>query len=650
MTLPQHGHGDPVPRAPLAALGPRLAVPELRAQDPQGHPAPPASPVTAWLERVHARHASLVEGAVATYIPELAVMDPELFGICLVTVDGAIYEVGDSRHPFTLQSLSKPLVYATALDAHGDAAVRRHIGVEPTGEAFNAITLAPGSGLPLNPMVNAGAITAASLIPGATDAASMAALIAGVSAFAGRPLDVNEAVFRSERDTGHRNRAIAHLLRSTGALVGDSDAVVDRYFRQCALSVDTRDLGLIAATLAAGGRHPLTGARAASEETVRSVLSIMATCGMYDAAGEWMYTVGLPAKSGVCGGIIAVLPGQLGIGVFSPRLDGRGNSVRGVAVCRDLSAELGLHLVGSARPAASVVRRRGDVAHRHSKRLRTETQRAHLAARGREALLLELQGDVSFMAAEAITRLVLGGAPPSALVLDLQRVTRLDPLVAPLLADVALQVSARGGPGMCWASIGGITAGVDAVDAALVTREASPLRRFGELDAAIEWCEEELLRDLDPREVPSVVPLAAQELVAGLAPDDIERLSGILERRSFQPGAQVVHAGQPARELFLVTSGTLSVSVPLAGGSGLRRLATLSAGMTFGELAFLGSERRTADVVADTLVEAWVLTADGFDRLGRDRPALRAAILENLLRIVSRIARRMTEEIALLAG
>ena len=479
----------------------------------------------------------------------------------------------------------------------------------------------------------------------------MAAMLAAVSAFAGRGLDVDEAVFRSEQETGHRNRAIAHLLRSTGALEGDSDAVVDRYFRQCSINVDTRDLGLIAATLAAGGRHPLTGVRAASESTVRSVLSIMATCGMYDGAGEWMYTVGLPAKSGVCGGIIAVLPGQLGIGVFSPRLDARGNSVRGVAVCRDLSSELGLHLVGSARPSASPIRRRGDLVVRHSKRLRTETQRIHLVARGADARLLELQGDVSFMAAEAISRDVLtAGKPPSALVLDLHRVTRLDPLIAPLLADLALRVLALGGPGVGWAGIGDVTAGLDAVDSALAAHGVAPLRQFAELDAAIEWCEDELLAERGVDDGLAVVALQDHEMVAGLSTENVAHLAAVLDTRRWEPGELVVHVGQPARELFLVSSGTLSVSVPLADGTGSRRLSTVSAGMVFGELAFLGSERRTADVIADTVVQAWVLDAERFARLGDERPALKAAILENLLRIVARTARRMTDEIAQLAG
>ncbi len=396
---------------------------------------------------------------------------------------------------------------------------------------------------------------------------------------------------------------------------------------------------------------PLTGERAATESSVRSVLSIMATCGMYDGAGEWMYTVGLPAKSGVCGGIIAVLPGQLGIGVFSPRLDPRGNSTRGVAVCRDLSAGLGLHLVGSARPSASVIRRRGDVARRHSKRLRRESHRGHLADRGADAVLLELQGDVSFMAAEAISREVLrSGGAPWALILDMHRVTRFDPLIAPLIADIALRVNERHGPGVGWSGAGTLLDGLDAVDVALAARGATAARRFNELDAAIEWCEDELLAELGPDDAPAVVPLEEHEIAAGLTIGEVALLADALDACDWDAGETVVHCGQLARELFLVSSGTLSVSVPLADGLSSRRLATLSGGMVFGELAFLGSERRTADVIADTAVRAWVLDTDRFDELGRESPALKAAVLANLLRIVSRTARRMTDEIAQLAG
>ena len=256
----------------------------------------------AHLERLHVRHANDRSGELAAYIPELAKADPSWFGICVATVGGAVYEVGDTRQPFTLQSISKPLTYGLALADHGEAAVRARIGVEPTGDAFNAIALSPGSGIPFNPMVNAGAIAAAGLVGPSVDRSAFERIADTYSAWAGRPLQVDESVYRSERETGHRNRAISHLLRSTGALGGDPDEAVDRYFRQCSVTVDARDLALMGATLAAGGRHPLTGTRVAEPSVVRAMLSVMATCGMYDGAGEWLFDIGLPAKSGVSGG------------------------------------------------------------------------------------------------------------------------------------------------------------------------------------------------------------------------------------------------------------------------------------------------------------------------------------------------------------
>ena len=270
------------------------------------------TPVDAYLARLHARYADLRDGTVATYIPELASADPDAFGIAIATVDGSLYEVGDTRKPFTIQSLSKPLTYALVLESAGETEVHRRIGVEPTGDRFNSISLHPDTGAPLNAMINAGAIAAAGMIGRPDGPGAMGRLHDGYARFAGRSLGFDEDVYRSERETGHRNRAIAHLLRGSAILDEDPDEVVDRYFRQCAVEVDARDLAIIAATLAAGGRNPMTGVRAASPRTVRIVLSVMASCGMYDGAGEWFVGVGLPAKSGVSGGILAVLPGQLG--------------------------------------------------------------------------------------------------------------------------------------------------------------------------------------------------------------------------------------------------------------------------------------------------------------------------------------------------
>ncbi len=285
------------------------------------------SPLAAYLARIHERHRAADDGAIATYIPELGKADPAWFGIAAATLDGVVHEVGETRIPFTIQSISKPLTYALVLDDLGETAVRTRIGVEPTGEAFNAITLDRASGRPLNPMVNAGAIAAAGLVQAGDAGTRLERLLDGYGRFAGRPLSIDSEVEASERATGHRNRAIGHLLRASGALDGDADAAVERYFAQCSVAVTAADLAVIAATLANGGVNPLTGVRAASGSTVRAVLAVMSTCGMYDGAGEWLYTVGLPAKSGVSGGILAVVPGRLGLGFFAPPLDPQGNSV-----------------------------------------------------------------------------------------------------------------------------------------------------------------------------------------------------------------------------------------------------------------------------------------------------------------------------------
>ena len=635
-----------------------VAVPVLGSSVDTG------SPVDAFLRRAHERHLANRDGAVATYIPELARADPEAFGIVIATVDGVVYEVGDTRTPFTIQSVAKPLTYAAILELHGEAAVRRRIGLEPTGDAFNAISLAPTTGLPFNPMVNAGAITAIGMVPQAARAGTPGPgavstghdrvdhLVAAMARFAGRPLAIDEAVYRSERTTGHRNRAIANLLRGTGALDDDPEAVVDAYFRVCAVSVDARDLAMIAATLAAGGRHPRTGELAASEDTVRNVLSVMATCGMYDGAGEWMFEVGLPAKSGVSGGILAVLPGQLGIGIWSPRVDARGNSVRGVAVCRDLASELDLHLVRGVRPVAAV-RATTTVAARPSKRGRTGPERERLALEAARSLVLELQGGIGFVAVEALAReAALAGSDPTAVVIDLRRVTRLDPAVTPLLADLVAGLGVRGAA-VAWSGTGLHEAALDAVDEMLGERRLAPPARYGELDLALEWAEDvvlcrcELPGELRPES--RHVPLVEHPAMRGLPPAAIERFAAVLERREFRPGEALVRHGEPAEELFLVTGGRLSVWVPVGSGES-RRLATLEAGAMVGELAFLGREQRTADVYADTEVEAWLLRHDAFDRLAASDPATTTVFLATLLRIVAGIARRMTAEVVQLAS
>jgi glutaminase len=598
-------------------------------------PSRGASPVVAYLDALLARHRPLDGGEVAAYIPELASVDPTHFGICLATVDGVVYEAGDTRVPFSIQSMSKPLTYGIALECAGEAIVRDRVGVEPSGDAFNEISLAPGTGAPVNPMINAGAIACAGLVAGAVDDA-FEHLLRVYTAYAGRPLQLDERVYRSEAETGHRNRAIAHLLRNFDVIVDAPDAALDLYFRQCSISVACRDLAIIAATLANGGVNPLTQQRAVREDVVRGVLSVMTTCGMYDAAGEWLVSVGLPAKSGVSGGVLAVLPGRLGIGVFSPRLDARGNSVRGVAVCRDLSRDLALHLVRPGERLAPVVRASYTVGELGSKRLRNPDQRAAIRAAGGRSAVFELQGELGFAAAEALSRGVAErDEAPELVVVDLRRVVRADRGGLDFLAALASFLDARGGK-LALASCE-LDIELDALAAGAVV--------FEDLDRALEWCEDELLTRMGCEPPATSVIPARHELFASLTADELDRLLPSLGTVTVGEGELVVRAGEPASEVFLVTRGQLSVFSD-NGRPGGHRLTTLSAGMTFGEVAFVERRLRSADVRADSPVECRTLSYAALDALAESDPVLHGKLLHNLLRVVVASLRVANVEVA----
>ncbi|QSJ19733.1 glutaminase A [Nostoc sp. UHCC 0702] len=302
------------------------------------------SPCLTFLNDLHSKYKSLREGKVANYIPELAKVNPDLFSICIVTVDGQLYEVGDYKQLFTIQSMSKVFAYGLALEDHGRDYILTRVGVEPTGDAFNAIILDEQSKRPYNPMVNAGAIATTSLIKGSGATERLNRMLSMFQRYIGHDVFVDISVFTSERTTGHRNRAMAHLMLNFGMIDQNIEQALDLYFQQCAVMVNCRDLAVMAATLANRGLNPITGEQAVDSRYIKDILSVMYTCGMYNFAGEWAYKVGIPAKSGVCGGIFAVVPNQMGIAVFSPPLDARGNSVRGVKVCEELSQHLGLHL------------------------------------------------------------------------------------------------------------------------------------------------------------------------------------------------------------------------------------------------------------------------------------------------------------------
>jgi glutaminase A len=317
-----------------------------------GPPIDPARELHVLLEEQYARAMTVRDGAVATYIPELATVDPEHFGLATCTVTGEVVSVGDGETPFTIQSICKPFLYATALAHEGRHAVHRRVGVEPSGDAFNSvIRVESGSNRPHNPMINAGAIVIASLLCAEGAETAVDRVVAEFGRWTGRSdLAIDEAVYQSEAATGDRNRAIAYLMRHLGMLGDPVEGAVDLYFRACSVTVTSRDLAVMAATLASGGRNPCTGEQVVRSDVVRDVLTIMSTCGMYDGTGRFAVDVGMPAKSGVSGGILAVAPGRLGLAVYAPRLDAKGNSVRGVAVLRDASARRSFHLLDPTAP------------------------------------------------------------------------------------------------------------------------------------------------------------------------------------------------------------------------------------------------------------------------------------------------------------
>lgn len=278
-------------------------------------------------------------------LPVHAQADPALLAVAVVDIDGQTWDAGDAEHRFPVQSMSKAVVYGMAIDDVGLDEVLRHIDVEPSGDAFNRISLDPRSNRPANPMINAGALTAHSLLDGDDAEHRYERIRALLSTMAGRELEMDEECYRQEMDAADRNLGIAHMIRELSALPDDPHDVVDGYTRQCSISVSTLELARIAATLANDGVLPGTDQRLLSSVAARHVLSVMFTCGMYDSAGDWVSTVGIPAKSGISGGIIGAAPGRGGIASYSPRLDEHGTSVRGTAIFERISSDLDLHVL-----------------------------------------------------------------------------------------------------------------------------------------------------------------------------------------------------------------------------------------------------------------------------------------------------------------
>ncbi len=596
-------------------------------------------PIESFIQSVYDGCRDLTGGAPASYIPPLADADPSWFGISLVTIDGHTYEIGESRRPFTIQSVSKAFVFGMALEDNGANEVMRHVGVEPTGDPFNSISVEEDSKRPFNPMVNAGAIVTTSLLSGATSEEQLERMVDGLSLFAGRRLSVDERVFRAEQASGDRNRAIAYFMRALDMGPADVGAALDLYFRQCSTLVDCRDLGVMAATLANRGVNPLTGERALEEEQVVRVLSVMSTCGMYDFTGEWVFRVGMPAKSGVSGGIIAVVPGQLGIAVFSPPLDKRGNSVRGVAVCEQLSQRFGLHPNRTHLSGAPVVRRRYSGGTASSKRQRATDVADALREAGSGTVVLELQGDLYFASAEVLSRAVaaeLGAV--NYLILDCRRVGHVDSGAMEVLAGL-IRLTKEAGTEPVLVGTPRLFA-----DHAVRPMQIRSIRWFRDVDTAMEWCEDRILDSLELMGESTRTGFADQEILRGLDSAMLQLLESVAVQKHFLEGETVFSEGEKADGVYLLESGRVGVHLIRGGGS--IRLASFGPGSTFGEMALLDEGNRSSTIVAEEATVCWVLSPEALGSVADSATSeLSSTLFRNLARTLSWRLRQSNEAV-----
>lgn len=605
-------------------------------------------PIKTYLETLHGELQKISDGKLADYIPELTKACPDSLGICMVTMDGEVYGAGDTDTLFTIQSISKPFVFGAALADRGDDLVGQRVGVEPSGDAFNSISLNPATGTPRNPMINAGAIATTSLVAGATAAEQWSRILQVLSDFAGRALPVDEAVYLSESSTGFRNRAIAWMLKNFNVIDGDPMAALENYFRQCSVQVHCQDLAFMAATLANGGVHPQTGQRALPADHVQRVLSVMATCGMYDYAGSWLYEIGMPAKSGVAGGVIAVLQGRLGVAVYSPPLDSKGNSVRGIEACRRISRDFNLHAFSqNSQPSQALVRVYSG-ADAPSRRRPGAHLRRLLMEEASRIKYLCLQGYLAVDGAEyIIRRMAAMTVTTHSFILDMHQVEGISDSAARLLNQTRLELM-REGIALVFSRIQGRQSIAGPLSRAARGNDRGYLS-FEDNDLAVEWCENRLAESLSPAMPPEETPATESVLLRGQEAELQQRLNAICQTRHYSAGEQILRAGDAGDgRVFVIESGQVSVLVPLQGGAH-QRIASLGAGLSFGEMALLGAQQRSATVVADTDVRCREFTVTDFEALAAASPRIKIVLLENLSRDLADKLRGATQWIAALA-
>jgi glutaminase len=504
--------------------------------------------------------------------------------------------------------------------------VENVIGVEPSGDPFNSIRLNTDNH-PFNPMVNAGAIACSGLVHEAKGDGAFEHIRRELSRFAGRELGVDEAVYASESSTGDRNRAIAYLLRTNSVIKDNVASVLEVYFRQCAILVTARDIAIMAATLANRGVNPVTSEQVTTPYAITRTLSVMTSSGMYDYAGEWIYRIGIPAKSGVGGGILAALPARLGLGSYSPRLDKHGNSVRGIKVCEAISAHYDLHMLNRSDDARNSIIADYTIGKNPSRRSRRPREQDILAAHHEEVRVIELAGTLSLSNVDFVSRQLAARPRPQFVIFDLRRIASVTRAGARLIAEefrelaqhhvtVILSGVKRSSRG--WKIVREWTEGI------------SNLRDFYLLDAAIEWAEDQVVyRYGGSIDFHDTTELSEQPLLEGLSESELSELAALGATRVWRSGEKIVSAGEPATSLFFLRSGVVHVTLP--GGV---RLATLTAGTAFGEMALL-EPRRSADVLADASAVAVEISIADFERFRDHHPKAGERIMRNLAKVLA---------------
>lgn len=574
-------------------------------------------------------------GVLANYIPELSKVNPGNFGIVLTTVDGYQYAYGDTDIDFTIQSVSKPFVYGMAIQEHGIKKVLEKISVEPSGDAFNSISLYPGSGRPYNPMINAGAIAATSMVWQVHKEETFDRIMETFSTYAGTPLEIDEDVYNSENETGHRNRAIAYLLRNFNILQAEVEPPLDIYFKQCSIKVNCRQLSVMGATLASNGVNPISGKRALKPKYIPNVLSVMASCGMYDYSGEWIYNVGLPAKSGVGGGVMAVLPGQLAIAVYSPLLDGKGNSVLGVNICERIAATFSLHLYRTPRQLKQVVRRQLNLCTSKSKYKRDQRAEKILEEYGENVHIMELQGELCFATCEIFMRKISKNC--SALILSLKKCITMDDGALNLLMMLDEEFNRL--------EKNLLVTEYEHLDLLNNIAHKEPaFLKFKSMNDAVLFMENNILETNGYMPLEEPIQLIDQQLLSGLSHKEIYSLSGHLAHRWYSAGETIIRKGSSAEEIYFLESGQVAIYDSNSENKDFV-LAVINPGNSFGEMALLDKQKRSANVKAQTNVSCYVMVYDILDKMDCLAP-IRVKILTNLAASLSSRLRTANKEIA----